>query len=35
MLAKMSVAWVPRGPRVTSALVGTSKMSKVDDNVAP
>lgn len=33
-LAKMSVAWVLRNPRVTSALVGTSKMSKVDANVA-
>ena len=27
-------AWVLRDPRVTSALVGTSKVSQVDDNVA-
>jgi len=33
-LAEMSVAWVLRDPRVTSALVGTSKVSQVDDNVA-
>ena len=30
----MAVAWVLRDPRVTSALVGTSKVSQVDDNVA-
>jgi L-glyceraldehyde 3-phosphate reductase len=33
-LAEMAVAWVLRDPRVTSALVGTSKVSQVDDNVA-
>ena len=33
-LAEMAVAWVLREPRVTSALVGTSKVSQVDDNVA-
>ncbi|MGH9643716.1 MAG: L-glyceraldehyde 3-phosphate reductase [Terriglobales bacterium] len=33
-LAEMAVAWVLRNPRVTSALVGTSKVSQVDDNVA-
>jgi L-glyceraldehyde 3-phosphate reductase len=33
-LAEMAVAWVLRDPRVTSALVGTSKLSQVDDNVA-
>ena len=32
-LAEMSVAWVLRDPRVTSALVGTSKVSQVDDNI--
>jgi L-glyceraldehyde 3-phosphate reductase len=32
--AEMAVAWVLRDPRVTSALVGTSKVSQVDDNVA-
>ena len=32
-LAEMAVAWVLRDPRVTSALVGTSKVSQVDDNV--
>jgi L-glyceraldehyde 3-phosphate reductase len=30
----MAVAWVLRDPRVTSALVGTSKVSQVNDNVA-
>ncbi|MGA9352506.1 MAG: L-glyceraldehyde 3-phosphate reductase [Terriglobales bacterium] len=33
-LAGMAVAWVLRDPRVTSALVGTSKVSQVNDNVA-
>jgi len=33
-LAEMALAWVLRDPRVTSALVGTSKVSQVDDNVA-
>jgi L-glyceraldehyde 3-phosphate reductase len=33
-LAAMAVAWVLRDARVTSALVGTSKVSQVDDNVA-
>jgi L-glyceraldehyde 3-phosphate reductase len=33
-LAEMAVAWVLRDPRVTSALVGTSRVSQVDDNVA-
>src|SRR5882757_7620173 len=33
-LAEMAVAWVLRDPRVTSALVGTSKVQQVDDNVA-
>jgi L-glyceraldehyde 3-phosphate reductase len=33
-LAEMAVGWVLRDPRVTSALVGTSKVSQVDDNVA-
>ena len=33
-LAEMAVAWVLRDPVVTSALVGTSKVSQVDDNVA-
>jgi L-glyceraldehyde 3-phosphate reductase len=33
-LAEMAVAWVLRDPSVTSALVGTSKVSQVDDNVA-
>jgi len=32
-LAEMAVAWVLRDPRVTSALVGTSKVQQVDDNV--
>ena len=33
-LAEMAVAWVLRDPRVTSALVGTSKVQQVDDNIA-
>ncbi|MBI3645243.1 MAG: L-glyceraldehyde 3-phosphate reductase [Acidobacteriales bacterium] len=33
-LAQMAVAWVLRDPCVTSALVGTSKVEQVDDNVA-
>ena len=33
-LAEMAVAWVLRDERVTSALVGTSKVSQVDDNVS-
>ena len=33
-LAEMAVSWVLRDPRVTSALVGTSKVQQVDDNVA-
>ncbi len=33
-LAQMAVAWVLRDPRVTSALVGASKVSQVEDNVA-
>jgi L-glyceraldehyde 3-phosphate reductase len=33
-LAEMAVAWVLRDPRVTSALVGASKVAQVDDNVA-
>jgi L-glyceraldehyde 3-phosphate reductase len=32
-LAEMAVAWVLRDPRVTSALVGTSRVQQVDDNV--
>ena len=33
-LAEMAVAWVLRDPRVTSALVGASRVSQVEDNVA-
>jgi L-glyceraldehyde 3-phosphate reductase len=33
-LAEMAVAWVLRDPRVASALVGASKVSQVNDNVA-
>jgi L-glyceraldehyde 3-phosphate reductase len=33
-LAEMAVAWVLRDPRITSALVGASRVSQVDDNVA-
>jgi L-glyceraldehyde 3-phosphate reductase len=30
----MAITWVLRDPRVTSALVGASRVSQVDDNVA-
>jgi L-glyceraldehyde 3-phosphate reductase len=33
-LAQMALAWVLRGERVTSVLVGASKASQLDDNVA-
>ena len=33
-LAQMAIAWVLRHPQMTSALVGASKVSQVEDNVA-
>ncbi|MNG34567.1 L-glyceraldehyde 3-phosphate reductase [compost metagenome] len=30
----MALAWVLRGGRVTSALIGASRVSQIDDNVA-
>ena len=33
-LAQMAVAWILRDGKVTSVLVGTSKVSQIDDNVA-
>jgi L-glyceraldehyde 3-phosphate reductase len=33
-LAQMSLAWVLRGGRVTSALIGASRISQIDENVA-
>lgn len=33
-LAQMALAWVLRGGRVTSALIGASKVSQIEDNVA-
>lgn len=33
-LAQMAVAWILRGGRVTSVLVGASRVSQVEDNVA-
>ena len=33
-LAQMSLAWVLRGGRVTSALIGASRVSQIDENVA-
>lgn len=33
-LAQMSIAWVLRHPNMTSALVGASRVSQVEDNVA-
>ncbi|RED63780.1 L-glyceraldehyde 3-phosphate reductase [Cohnella lupini] len=32
-LAQMALAWVLRGERVTSVLIGASKVSQLDDNV--
>jgi L-glyceraldehyde 3-phosphate reductase len=32
-LAQMAIAWVLRDPRVTSALVGASKWSQIDDSL--
>lgn len=33
-LAQFALAWVLRGGRVTSALIGASKISQIEDNVA-
>jgi len=33
-LAQMAVAWILRDGRVTSVLVGASKVSQIEDNVA-
>lgn len=33
-LPQMALTWVLRGGRVTSALIGASKVSQIDDNVA-
>ena len=33
-LAQMSIAWVLRHPSMTSALVGASRVSQVEDNIA-
>jgi L-glyceraldehyde 3-phosphate reductase len=33
-LAQMALAWVLRQPRVTSALVGASRVQQVEDNIA-
>lgn len=33
-LAQMAIAWVLRNPAVTSALIGASRVSQVEDNVA-
>lgn len=32
-LAQMSLAWVLRNPAITSALIGASKVSQIEDNV--
>ena len=32
-LAQMALAWVLRGGRVTSALIGASKPSQIEENV--
>ena len=32
-LAQMAIAWVLRGGRVTSALIGASKVSQIEDCV--
>ena len=33
-LAQMALAWVLRDPRMTSALIGASKVEQIDENVA-
>ncbi len=33
-LAQLSLAWVLRNPAITSALIGASKVSQIDENVA-
>jgi L-glyceraldehyde 3-phosphate reductase len=33
-LAQMSLAWVLRGGRVTSALIGASRVRQIEENVA-
>ncbi|MBW7456013.1 aldo/keto reductase, partial [Paenibacillus sepulcri] len=33
-LAQLALAWVLRGGRVTSALIGASRVSQIEDNVA-
>ena len=33
-LAQMAIAWVLRDPRVTSALIGASRISQLEENVA-
>lgn len=33
-LAQMALAWVLRGGRITTVLIGASKVSQIDDNVA-
>ena len=32
-LAQMALAWVLRQPAVTSALIGASKISQIEDNL--
>jgi L-glyceraldehyde 3-phosphate reductase len=33
-LAQMAIAWVLKDPRITTALIGASKVSQIDDCVA-
>lgn len=33
-LAQMAIAWVLRDPRITSALIGASKISQLEENIA-
>jgi L-glyceraldehyde 3-phosphate reductase len=33
-LAQMAIAWILRGDRVTSVLIGASKVNQIEDNVA-
>jgi L-glyceraldehyde 3-phosphate reductase len=33
-LAQMSLAWVLRNPAITSALIGASKVSQIEENIA-
>ena len=33
-LAQMAIAWALRNPAITSALIGASKISQIEENIA-